>query len=72
MSPHIARYLVGADNRYVIPMAAIIGTSLLTIADVGARTLMRPAEIPVGVITAMFGAPFFLGLFVRVRRRIWQ
>jgi iron complex transport system permease protein len=72
MSPHIARYLVGADNRYVIPMAAIIGTSLLTIADVGARTLMRPAEIPVGVITAMFGAPFFLGLFVRARRRIWQ
>ncbi len=72
MSPHIARHLIGTDNRYVIPMAAIIGTSLLTIADIGARTLMRPVEIPVGVITAMFGAPFFLGLFVRARRQIWQ
>jgi len=72
MSPHIARLMVGADNRYVVPTAAVVGASLLTLADIGARTLMRPAEIPVGVVTAAFGAPFFLALFLRTRRQIWR
>jgi iron complex transport system permease protein len=72
MSPHIARLMVGADNRYVLPAAAVVGASLLTLADIGARTLMRPAEIPVGVVTAAFGAPFFLALFFRTRRQIWR
>jgi len=72
MSPHIARFMVGADNRYVLPVATIVGASLLTLADIGARTLMRPAEIPVGVVTAAFGAPFFLALFLRTRRQIWR
>jgi iron complex transport system permease protein len=72
MSPHIARLMVGADNRYVIPTAAVVGASLLTLADIGARTLKQPAEIPVGVVTAMFGAPFFLALFLRTRRQVWR
>jgi iron complex transport system permease protein len=72
MSPHIARLMVGADNRYVVPAAAVVGASLLTLADIGARTLMRPAEIPVGVVTAAFGAPFFLALFLHTRRQVWR
>lgn len=58
--PHIARLFVGIDHRWLIPYCAIIGGILLNIADIGARYIIMPQEIPVGVMTAIIGTPFFI------------
>jgi iron complex transport system permease protein len=63
--PHAARLVVGGDHRRLLPMAAIGGAGFLLLADLVARTLMAPTELPVGVITACVGAPFFLWLLRR-------
>ena len=63
--PHLVRLLVGADHRVVLPSAALFGAAFLVGCDVVSRTLMPPVEVPVGVITAMLGGPFFLWLLVR-------
>ncbi|MEK3725804.1 FecCD family ABC transporter permease [Paenibacillus sp. FSL H8-0034] len=58
--PHISRFFVGMDYRWVIPYCALLGAILLILADLGARFIMIPEEMPVGVMTAMIGAPFFI------------
>ncbi|MFE8701342.1 FecCD family ABC transporter permease [Cytobacillus sp. FJAT-54145] len=58
--PHLARSLVGIDHRWVIPYCAIIGGSLLIWADISARYIIMPEEVPVGVMTAIIGTPFFI------------
>jgi iron complex transport system permease protein len=58
--PHIARFITGVDNRWVIPYSALLGAILLIIADLAARFVMVPEEIPVGVMTAVVGAPFYI------------
>jgi iron complex transport system permease protein len=63
--PHLVRMLVGVDHRIVLPASALFGASFLVICDLVARTLLAPVEIPVGVVTAMIGGPFFLWLLVR-------
>ena len=63
--PHLVRLIVGADHRVVLPSAALFGAAFLVGCDVVARTLMPPVEVPVGVITAILGGPFFLWLLVR-------
>ena len=65
--PHIVRLLVGADHRIVLPSSAFLGAAFLVSCDVVARTVMSPMELPVGVITAMLGGPFFLWLLTRKR-----
>lgn len=60
--PHIARFIVGSDNRYVIPASALLGAVLVTGADLVARLVIRPSEIPMGIVTAAVGAPFLLYL----------
>lgn len=65
--PHITRFLVGVDYRFVIPCAAILGALLLILADIGARMINPPFETPVGAITALIGVPFFLYLARRER-----
>ena len=60
--PHITRMLIGSDYRYLFPASALMGAALLMICDIIARMLMDPVEIPVGIIMAMLGAPFFLYL----------
>jgi iron complex transport system permease protein len=67
MVPHVARFLVGVDYRWILPYSAVLGAILLVFADVVARLVLRPQELPVGVMTALVGAPFFIYL---VRRRI--
>lgn len=64
--PHIARYTIGQDNRLVIPFSALYGAILVVLADLGARLVIQPAEVPMGIITAAIGAPFLLYL-VRFR-----
>jgi iron complex transport system permease protein len=63
--PHLVRLIVGADHRVVLPSAALFGAAFLVACDVLARTVMSPVELPVGVITAIIGGPFFLWLLVR-------
>ena len=63
--PHLVRLLVGADHRLVLPASALFGAAFLIACDVVARTLLAPLELPVGVITAMIGGPFFLYLLMR-------
>ena len=65
--PHAARLLLGPDNRRLIPAAALLGAAFLMLADLAARSVMAPAELPVGVITAFCGAPLFVYL-LRSRR----
>jgi iron complex transport system permease protein len=65
--PHAVRLAVGADNRVLIPVAAGAGATFLVVADTVARAVLQPAELPVGVITALCGAPFFVYL-LRTRR----
>lgn len=60
--PHLARFTVGSDNRYLIPASALYGAILVTGADLIARLVIRPSEIPMGIITAGVGAPFLLYL----------
>ena len=60
--PHIARLLVGADHRRMLPLTAVLGAIFLILADFAARTVRAPAELPIGVVTAAVGAPFFLWL----------
>ena len=63
--PHLVRLMVGVDHRVVLPASALFGASFLVVCDLAARTLLAPVEIPVGVVTAMIGGPFFLWLLVR-------
>lgn len=60
--PHVVRFFVGVDYRWILPYAAVCGAILLVLADIGARVLIRPQELPVGVMTALAGAPFFIYL----------
>ena len=63
--PHLVRLIVGVDHRIVLPASALFGAAFLVACDLGARTLLAPVEIPVGVVTAMLGGPFFLWLLIR-------
>lgn len=66
--PHAVRLVAGPDHRRLMPLSAIMGANALLLADLIARTIAAPREIPVGVITALSGAPFFLFLLLRSRR----
>lgn len=67
--PHMMRLIVGPDHRILLPVSALGGAVFLIIADTIARVIISPAELRVGVITAFVGAPFFILLLVRNRRR---
>lgn len=71
IAPHTARAWVGADHRRLLPAAALIGATFLVWADGIGRTLLFPVEIPVGVLTALVGGPFFLILLRKRQREIW-
>lgn len=70
MAPHITRVLVGANHARVIPVSLLSGALLLLVADTVARTVVAPVELPVGILTAMIGGPFFL--YLLARRRTWS
>jgi len=63
--PHLLRLLLGPDHRFLIPGSVLLGALVLMLADLIARSVVQPAELPIGIITALLGAPFFLGL-------LWQ
>ncbi len=65
--PHLLRLLIGPDNRYLLPASALLGASLLLLADAVSRTIVAPAELPIGIVTAAAGAPLFLWILLRRR-----
>jgi len=70
MVPHLIRIAVGPDHRFLLPASAILGAIILLLADLLARTLVTPAELPIGIITAILGGPFFLWLLNKRRSRV--
>ncbi len=68
--PHAVRLVAGPDHRQLIPLSAITGAAFLVVADSIARIVVAPAQLPVGVVTALIGGPFFLCLLIRHSRRI--
>jgi iron complex transport system permease protein len=70
VTPHIGRMLIGASHRYLLPLSFFLGGSLLVVADGVARTIIAPAELPIGIVTALLGAPVFIWLLIREGRRL--
>lgn len=66
--PHMVRLITGSDHRHVIPASVLLGGSLLVLADIAARTVMAPRQLPVGALTALLGVPLFLYLMRRGRK----
>jgi len=69
VAPHLVRLAIGPDYRTLLPGSAVLGAILLLLADLVARTVVAPAELPIGIVTALVGAPFFIWLLLRNRRR---
>ncbi len=65
--PHLLRLSIGPTHRALLPASALAGAILLTVADTACRVVVSPAELPIGILTALFGAPFFLWLLLRRR-----
>ncbi len=63
--PHVLRLLIGSDNKKLLPASMILGATLLVLADMCARLLLAPAEVPIGIITSIVGAPIFILLLKR-------
>jgi len=68
--PHLVRLVAGSSYRVVVPLSMVFGAAFLVITDLGSRTIMSPAELPIGVVTAFLGAPFFLLVLRRSRRAV--
>lgn len=66
--PHLLRLMIGPDNRYLLPASAVLGGILLLLADLIARTIVSPVELPIGLVTSLLGSPFFLYLLICNRR----
>ena len=71
-APHIGRHFVGTRHKFLIPISALIGAVMVTVADALCRSLLPPGEIPLGLVTAIFGGPFFLFILARKARRSWN
>jgi iron complex transport system permease protein len=68
--PHTVRLLAGAGYRSILPLSALFGAAFLALADLASRLVLAPSEIPIGVVTAFFGAPFFIVVLRTVRRGV--
>lgn len=68
LSPHIGRLVVGLDQRFLLPISALIGANILLLSDIIARTILAPKVLPVGIITSLMGAPLFFLLIIRKGR----
>lgn len=69
--PHISRLLVGANHRFLLPLSAILGALTMLWADTISRTVIAPAELPIGIITALIGAPFFMWLLLASKKELF-
>lgn len=69
VAPHVLRLMIGPDHRFILPGSWLLGAIILVGADLASRTIAAPAEVPIGVVTALLGAPFFMWLLFQDRRR---
>ena len=69
VTPHLVRLFIGPNHKYLIPGSALIGASLLTFSDLIAKSIIAPAQLPIGVVTSAIGAPFFAWLIINQKRR---
>lgn len=69
--PHISRLIIGPDHRRLLPFSWLLGGLFLVVSDDLARTLIKPSEIPVGIITALVGAPYFIYLLKKKKDNLW-
>ena len=69
IAPHVVRKLFGSTHRLVVPVSILFGGTFMTVADLLARTVISPSELPVGAITALVGAPFFAYIFFKKRKK---
>ena len=69
VTPHIIRLIFGSKHKYVIPGSAILGAIILVLSDLISRIIIAPAVLPIGVITSLIGAPFFVWLIISQKRR---
>ena len=72
VTPHILRLVLGPDHRVLVPMSALGGAAFVILADTVARSLIQPAELPVSIITAFVGAPFFIFLLIKNKRQVYS
>lgn len=72
VAPHMMRMIIGGDNRFTIPSAALAGAAILLIADTVGRTIVLPYTIPVGVVMSFIGAPIFLALIIKMKREVYR
>jgi len=72
VAPHITRMIIGSDHRFLLPFSSVVGAILLLAADTVGRTIIAPAELPVGIVTAFIGVPMFLYLLMTKQRRYFQ
>ena len=72
VTPHILRLVLGPDHRVLVPMSALGGAAFVILADTVARTVIQPAELPVSIITAFVGAPFFIFLLIKNKRQVYS
>lgn len=70
MVPHMVRLMVGSDHRRMLPLTLVLGAIFLVWADVAARSVVAPAELPIGVVTSLIGGPFFIWLMSRQSRSL--
>ncbi len=68
MVPHLLRLASGPDHRYLLINSALLGGAMLLLADVISRIIIAPAELPIGIVTAILGGPFFLWILCAARR----
>jgi iron complex transport system permease protein len=68
IAPHVVRRFSGPDHRVLVPVCALVGATLVVLADVVGRVVIRPAELPVGIVLAVVGGPLFLLVVVRLLR----
>lgn len=71
VGPHIARLLVGEDHRIFLPMSALTGALLMSLTSIASKTIMPGVLLPIGILTALIGLPFFISLVLRSRREMW-
>ena len=72
VTPHILRLVLGPDHRVLVPMSALGGAAFVILADTVARSVIQPAELPVSIITAFVGAPFFIFLLIKNKRQVYS
>lgn len=70
VAPHLVRFLVGPDHRWLLPGSALLGAALVVGSDMLARSLLAPAELPIGIVMSAIGGPFFLWLLIQRRSRV--